>query len=133
MPRMPRLSPSASTVTSRAVRLIPRRASFIAIAVEQQAAIDARKYQPGLGAEASPPIALAMSVTIVSPDGPVTLHLRPSVSVAVAVAYLACAFSGFCLMAALTVSSAVAIAEVILYSRLAVTPSNRRLQGECTK
>src|ERR1041384_3490625 len=113
MPRIPRLSPSASTVTSSAVSLMPRRAAFIAIAVEQQAAIEARKYQPGFGAEASPPIAFPMSVTMVSPDGPVTLHFKPSVSVAVADAYLARAFSGLAVMAAVTVSSAVAIGEVM--------------------
>lgn len=73
---------------------MPRRAAFIAIAVEQQAAIDARKYQPGFGAEASPPMAFGMSVTIVSPDGPLTLHFSPSVSVAVAGANFPRAFSG---------------------------------------
>src|SRR3954470_20563216 len=107
MPRIPRLSPSASTVTSSAVKLIPRRAAFIAMAVEQHAAIDARKYHPGFGADASPPMALPMSVSILSPDGPVTRHFRPSARVAVAEAYFARAFSGLAVIAALTVSSAV--------------------------
>ena len=52
---------------------MPRRAAFIAIAVEQQAAIDARKYQPGFGADAFPPIGAGMSVCKLSPLGPLGL------------------------------------------------------------
>src|SRR4051794_22337469 len=113
MPSMPRLSPSASTVTSSVVRLMPRRAAFIAMAVEQQAAIDARKYHPGFGADASPPMALPISVSIVSPDGPVTRHFSPLARVAVAEAYFARAFSGLAVIVAVRFSSVVAIGEVI--------------------
>lgn len=93
-PSIPRLSPSPSTVTSSFVRLIPERTACAAITVEQHAARDALKNQPGLGCEPPPPQAGGMSVSIDSPKGPVTRHFNPLCSVAVAGAYLARALSG---------------------------------------
>ncbi|HEY6602325.1 MAG TPA: hypothetical protein VI009_10985 [Xanthobacteraceae bacterium] len=73
---------------------MPKRAACAAMTVEQQAARDARKNQPGLGPEPAPPKAGGMSVSIRSPEGPVTRHFSPLSSVAVAGAYLARDFSG---------------------------------------
>src|SRR6516162_1671983 len=83
-----------STVTLSFVRLIPNRAACAAITVEQHAAREALKNHPGFGPVPAPPITGGISVSICSPDGPVTRHLSPSSSVAVAEAYLARAFSG---------------------------------------
>src|SRR5439155_23435630 len=61
-------------------QLNPSRAACEAIIVEQQAAMDALKNQPGLGDEPSPPIDLGILVSSCSPLGPVTRHRSPSTS-----------------------------------------------------
>jgi hypothetical protein len=94
-PRMPRLSPSLSTVISSFERSIPRRAACIAITVAQHDAREVLKNHPGLGSDALPPIARGMSVLISSPAGPTTRQLRPLSRVAMARAALARAFSGW--------------------------------------
>jgi hypothetical protein len=57
---------------------MPRWAACMAIAVAEQAAIEARSNHPGLGPDPSPPIAAGMSVTAFSPDGPMISHCNPS-------------------------------------------------------
>src|SRR5439155_1159325 len=121
---MPRWSPSPLTATCNSVRAMPSRAACAAIIVVQQAASDARKNQPGLGLDPPPPIEPGMSVSIPSPEGPVTRHFRPFTRVAVAEAYLARAFSGFVSKAWLRLFNAVAIAEFSIGSpRSQVKPS----------
>src|SRR3954447_15731893 len=56
----------------------------MAIAVAVHEAIEARSSQPGFGPMASPPMAVGMSVTTVSPWGPVTSHRSPFCHVALA-------------------------------------------------
>src|SRR5215470_11868019 len=73
---------------------MPSFAARIAITVAQHEAIEALKYQPGLGPDASPPMARGISVSMRSPCGPVATHLKPSARVAVAGECLAFAFSG---------------------------------------
>src|SRR4029453_18341112 len=111
---MPRWSPSPVTVTCSSVSTMSSRAACAAITVEQQAASDARKNQPGFGAEPLPPIEAGMSVSTCSPFGPVTRHLSPFRNVAVAGAYLARAFSGLAVSALLRLSNAVATSEAAI-------------------
>src|SRR6516165_10666870 len=114
-PSIPRISPSPSTVTSSFVRLIPKRAACAAITVEQHAAREALKNHPGFGPSPLPPIAAGISVSICSPEGPVTRHFSPFSSLAVAEAYLACAFSGLDRIVSLNLFNALAIGEATTF------------------
>src|SRR5262245_40534420 len=84
MPVSPRASESLSTVTLSDVKVIPRRAARMAIAVAVQEAIEARSSQLGFGPTPSPPMAVSISVITVSPWGPVTSHRSPFCHVALA-------------------------------------------------
>jgi len=124
------MSPSPSTVTWSFVRSIPKRAACAAITVEQHAAREARNNQPGCGPVPVPPIAADMSVSICSPEGLVTRHLRPFPSVAVAGSYLARAFSGQALIFSLKSFHAFAIGESVTMpsSRLVGAPGKNPRQ-----
>ena len=79
-PRIPRSSDSLSTVTSTAspVSSSPTIAARMPISEATHDAAAARKYQPGDGTLAPPPMPRGMSVTSCSPPGPVTSTRRPS-------------------------------------------------------
>ena len=105
-PRMPRLSESLSTVTSRLPRSTPSFAARIAITVAVQVAKAPRSNHPGFGPDAVPPIAGGMSVIRRSLCGPLNSHCKPAVSRAVAGAFFDRALVGSAEMAVLTFSIA---------------------------
>jgi hypothetical protein len=76
-PSRPRSSDSLSTATSRLRTSIPSEAARMAMSVVTQDAAAARKYQPGDGFEAVPPIPVGMSVASRSPPGPRTSVRSP--------------------------------------------------------
>ena len=105
-----------------------RCAACAAMTVEQHAARDALKNQPGLGPEkAAPPNAVGISVSIRSPEGPVTRHFSPLSSEIVAGVYLARALSGWARSVSLKVFYALAIGESVTKSLLDYRVTGRHL------
>src|SRR4051812_1100386 len=97
---------------------MPSLAARIAITVAVHEAIAPRRYHPGLGAVASPPMGGGMSVARRSPFGPVTSHFRPPVSRAVAGRPRAFALAG---------SAAIAAPSFSIASRTRVSLMERSL------
>ena len=81
---VPHRTDAESTMTSIPSNAIPVAAARIPISDATQAAVAARRYQPGEGAEFRPPIPAGMSVLSDSPPAPVTDTPRRDSRLAVA-------------------------------------------------